>query len=96
MFTFAFYSNDGTVSRPAIEFNRVSKSNVGLSVAVDMDFMRVNPLPDPNMLSDPIITEGVVKNFTSLDISSLNAFVCIYCIQQKSWKKWRRPIQVIY
>ena len=92
LFTFKFYSNDGTVSRPAIEFNRVSKSNV----AVDMDFMRAKPLPHPNRLSDPIITEGVVKNFTSLDISSLNAFVCIYCIQQKSWKKWRIPIQVIY
>ena len=61
------YSNDRTALKPAVEFDVVSKTNIGLSVTVDMDFIKGNTPPDPKMLSDLIITEAVVGNITSLD-----------------------------
>ena len=61
------YSNDGTALKPAVEFDGVSKTNVGLSVTVDMDFIKASTPPDPKMLSDLIITEAVVGNVTSLE-----------------------------
>ena len=61
------YSNDGTALKLTVEFDTVSKTSVGLSVTVDMDFVKANTPPDPKMLSDFIITEAVVGNTTSLD-----------------------------
>ena len=61
------YSNDGTALKPVVEFDVVSKTNVGLPVTVDMDFMKANTPPDPKMLSDLIITEAAVGIITSLD-----------------------------
>ena len=61
------YSNDGTALKPAVEFDGVSKTNIGLSVTADMDFIKANTPPDPKMLSDLIINEAAVGNITSLD-----------------------------
>lgn len=61
------YSNDGTGLKPAVEFDAVSKTNVGLSVTVDINFIKENTPPDPKILNDLIITESVVGNITSLD-----------------------------
>ena len=53
--------------KPAIEFDGVSNANVGLSVTVDMDFIKANTPSHPKMLSDHLITEVVVRSITSLD-----------------------------
>ena len=60
-------SNDEAALKPAFEFSVGYKTNVGLSVTVDMDFIKANTPPDPKILSDLIITEAVVGNITSLD-----------------------------
>ena len=61
------YSNDGTALKPAVEYDAVSKTNVGLSVTVDIEFIKENTPPDPQLLNDLIITESLVGNITSLD-----------------------------
>ena len=53
-------SNDEAALKPAFEFSVGYKTNVGLSVTVDMDFIKANTPPDPKILSDLIITEAVV------------------------------------
>lgn len=61
------YSNDGTALKPAVEFDPVSKTNVGLTVSVDLDFIKENDPPDPKMLNELIVTEAVVGSVTSID-----------------------------
>ena len=62
-----FYSNDGMALKHGIEFDGVSNTNVGLSVTVDIDFIKANTPPQPKMLSDLLITEVMVRSITSLN-----------------------------
>lgn len=61
------YSNDGTALKAAVEFDPVSKTNVGLTCTVDSSFVKKNSPPDPEMLYDKIVTEAVVGSLTSID-----------------------------
>lgn len=61
------YSNDGTALKPAVEYDSISKTNVGLTSPADYDFVKANTPPDPGLLKDMIITEAVVGSVTTLD-----------------------------
>ena len=61
------YSNDGTALKPAVIFASSSKTNVGLKLAVDNEFVRKNSPPEPKMLKDNITTGAIVGSLTTLD-----------------------------
>ena len=53
------YSNDGMALKASVEFNPVTKRNIGLTVPVDLNFVKEhNPL-DPKMLKELIVTEAI-------------------------------------
>ena len=43
------YGNDGMARKPAVGFDVVSKTNLGLSVTVDMGFIKANTPPYPKI-----------------------------------------------
>ena len=61
------YSNDGTALKVSIEFNPVTKRNIGLTVPADLNFVKEHDQPDPKMLKDLIVTEAIVGSITALD-----------------------------
>ena len=60
------YRNDGTAIKAAVEYDSVSKTNVGLPCPVDSSIIRENSPPDPQMLYDKIVTEEVVGSITTI------------------------------
>jgi len=64
------FANDGTALKPAIEFNPREKKNVGLTVKVDISFVKCNPQPSPEFLRTNIVTEVLVSSVTTLDNST--------------------------
>ena len=60
-------ANDGTVLKPAIEFDPRLKENIGLKTPVDINFVQRNPSPSPEYLKENIVTEAIVSSLTSLD-----------------------------
>ena len=73
------YSNDGTALKPAIEYDAVSKTNVGLTVRADHNFVKNNNPPDPEKLKDLIVTEAVVGSLTTLDNKVSLPVLVEYC-----------------
>ena len=67
--------------KPAVEFDVVSKSSIGLSVTVNMNFIKANNPPDPNMLSDLIIIEAIVGNITTLNNKLYLRLPVVYSIK---------------
>ena len=61
------YSNDGTALKVIVEYDPVSKTNVGLTVIVDITFVKENNPPDPEKLKYLIITVAVPGSITTLD-----------------------------
>ena len=61
------YSNDGTPLKASVEFDPVKKRNIGLTVSVDLNFVKEHDPPDPIMLKELIVTEAVVRSITTLD-----------------------------
>ena len=45
----------------------MAKETVGLTVPVDLNFVKEHDPPDPQMLKELIVTEAVVGSITSLD-----------------------------
>ena len=62
-------ANDGTALKPSIQFDPRAKRNVGLTLNVDASFVKENPQPSPEFLSEHIITEALVYSITALDNS---------------------------
>ena len=62
-----WYSNDGTAIKAAVEYDSISKTNVGLTYRADSSFIKENSPPDPQMLYDKIVTEAVVGSITTID-----------------------------
>ena len=62
-------ANDGTALKPSIQFDTRTKKNVGLDFDVDVAYVRENPEPTPEYLSNHIITEVLVSSATTLDNS---------------------------
>ena len=60
-------ANDGTALKPAIQFDTRTKKNIGLDFDVDAVYVRENPNPTPEFLSEHIISEALVSSVTSLD-----------------------------
>ena len=61
------YSNDGTTLKASVEFDPVTKRNIGLTVPVDLNFVKEDDPPDPKMLQELIVTEAVLGSITMLD-----------------------------
>ena len=61
------YSNDGTALKASVEFDPVTKRNIGLTVPVDLTFVKEHDPPDPKMLEKLIVTEAVAGSITTLD-----------------------------
>ena len=61
------YSTDGTALKPAIEYDPLSKANIGLNFPVSVDYVKRNTLPDRKQLDQDIIHEAFVGCVTSLD-----------------------------
>ena len=61
------YSTGGTALKPAVEYDPLSKANVGLSFPVSVDYVKKNIPPDPKQLEQDIIHEAVVGCVTFLD-----------------------------
>ena len=61
------YSNDGTTRKRSVEFDPVTKRNIGLTVPVDLNFVKEDDPPDPKMLQELIVTEAVLGSITMLD-----------------------------
>ena len=55
------YSNDRTTLKASVEFDPLTKRNIGLTVPVDRNFMKEHDLPDPKMLKELIVTEAVAS-----------------------------------
>ena len=62
-----YYSNDGTSLKASVEFDPVAKRNIGLTGPVDLNFAKEHDPPDPKMLKELIVTEGIVGSITALD-----------------------------
>ena len=58
------YSNDGTTLKASVEFDPVTKRDIGLTVPVDLNFVKEHDLPDLKMLKELIMTEGIVGSIT--------------------------------
>ena len=65
-------ANDGTVLKPATEFDSRLKENVGLKTPVDINFVKANPLPTctPEYVKENVVTKVIVSSLTSLDYCS--------------------------
>ena len=61
------YSNGGTAIKAAVEYDSVSKTNVGLTCPVGSSFIKENSPPNLQMLYDKILTEAVVGSITTID-----------------------------
>ena len=61
------YSNDGTALKASVEFEAVTKRNIGLTVPADLNFVKEHDPPDPKMLKELIVTEAIVGSITTLD-----------------------------
>ena len=61
------YSKDGTTLKASVEFDPVTKRNIGLTVPVDLNFVKEDDPPDPKMLQELIVTEAVLGSITMLD-----------------------------
>ena len=61
------YSNDGTVLKESVEFDPVTKRNIGLTVPVHLNFVKEHDPLDPKMLKELIMKEAVVGSITTLD-----------------------------
>ena len=61
------YSTDRTALKPAVEYDPLSKANIGLSFPVSVDYVKKSTPPDPKQLEQDIIHEAVVGWVTSLD-----------------------------
>ena len=55
------YSNDRTTLKASVEFDPLTKRNIGLTVPVDRNFVKEHDLPDPKMLKELIVTEAVAS-----------------------------------
>ena len=64
------FANDGTGLKLAIELDPREKKNVGLTVKVDIPFVKSNPRPSPEFLRTNIVTEVLVSSVTILDNST--------------------------
>ena len=60
------YSNDETALKESVEFDPVTKRNIGLTVPVDLNFVKEHDPPDPKILKELIVTEAVVGSVTML------------------------------
>ena len=84
-------ANDGTAPKPAIEYDPRQKVNVGLTVPVDVSFVKENPEPSPGFLKNNIITEALVSSVTTLDNSN-----CLPCaVDYKSKGKTRSDMKSV-
>ena len=61
------YSNDGLALKASVEFDAITKRNIGLTVPVDLNFVKEHDPLDPKMLKELIATEVVVGPITTLD-----------------------------
>ncbi len=61
------YANDGTLLRPAIEFDSHLKENVGLKFKVDLGCIKEHADPSTDDLCENMITEAIVSSLTTLD-----------------------------
>ena len=60
-------ANDGTALKLSIQFDARTKTNVCLDVAAGISFVKKNPEPSPQFLSQHIVTEVLVSSVTALD-----------------------------
>ena len=58
--------NDGTALKPGIQFDERMKRNVGLKQLADLKFVKSNPSPTAEFLSEKVITEANVSFVTTL------------------------------
>ena len=58
------YSKDGTAIKTAVEFDSVSKTNVGSTCSAESSFIKENSPPDSQIIYDEIVTEAVVGTIT--------------------------------
>ena len=58
--------------KPVVEYDPLSKANIGLSFPVSVDYVKKNTPPDPRQLEQDIIHEAVVGCVTSVyNVTSL-------------------------
>ena len=53
--------------KASVEFDPLTKRNIGLTVPVDLNFGKEHDPPDPKMLKEFIVMESVVGSITVLD-----------------------------
>ncbi|KAI8522267.1 hypothetical protein Bbelb_020210 [Branchiostoma belcheri] len=58
---------DGTALKPAIQFDPLTKTNVGLTFPVDLEYVKTNQEPDLKVLEEKIVSEAHVMLLYSLD-----------------------------
>ena len=98
------YSTEGTALKPAIEYDPLSKANIGLNFPVSVDYVKRNTLPDRKQLEQEIIHEVVVDCITSLDNVTSLPLSIEYCTKSgktgedvyKITKDHIRQLQVCY
>ena len=61
------YSNDGTALKVSVELDSLTKRNIGLTVTMDLNFVKEHDLSDPKMLKELIVMEAIVGSITRLD-----------------------------
>ena len=63
----AALATDGLSLKPGLQFDRRVKELVGLIFPVDLDYVRSNPVPDPNEMRRAFVVEANAAVVTTLD-----------------------------
>ena len=61
------FATDGIAIKPGLQFDTRVKNLVGLLFPVDLDYVKMNPSPEPESLKTAFVTEVNCENVTSLD-----------------------------
>ena len=73
------HSTDGTALKPAVEYDPLSKANIGLSFPVSVDYVKKNTPPDTKQLEQDIIHEAVGGCVTFRDNVTIVPLSVEYC-----------------
>ena len=70
---------DGTPLKPSIRYDNRMKVNVGLTMAIDVDYMKLHPTPSKEELEKSIVTEALVSSVITTDNTCSMPCGAVYC-----------------
>ena len=82
-----FDSVDGIQLNPGCQMNQVTKELVGTTRKIDIDYIKVNPIPNPLDLKEILVTKAVVSDLTTLDNKIALPLIVYYECSMRDYEK---------